>query len=75
MLSAIMSFFYASLAGFGGYNLYLVSISISNLQGYEETSKKAAKYSNVAENQLHKTRTTQATGAVAVGCSSLMLRP
>lgn len=53
-------------AAFSAYNLYLASISITNLQKYEEKSKKAAKYSNIAENQLHKTRTTQASGTIAV---------
>lgn len=48
------------------YSLYLASISIRNLQGYEEKSKKAAEWSKTAATQLHKTRTTQASGTLAV---------
>ncbi|KAG4443530.1 hypothetical protein IFR05_001003 [Cadophora sp. M221] len=66
MKSAILSIIHVSQAAFGIYNLYLASISISNLQGYEDMSKKAAKYSNTAEQQLHKTRTTQASGTIAL---------
>jgi len=36
------------------------------LRQYEEGSKKAAKYSNTAAEQLYKTRTTQASAAIAV---------
>src|SRR3989337_242146 len=66
MGSIILNVLHTAQAAFGAYNLYLASISISNLQQYEEKSEKAAKYSNVAENQLHKTRTTQASGTIAV---------
>ena len=66
MITAILVVLHAAQAAFSAYTLYLSSISIRNLQQYEETSKKAAKYSNVAENQLHKTRTTQASGALTV---------
>ncbi|THX41061.1 hypothetical protein D6C78_02031 [Aureobasidium pullulans] len=48
------------------YGAYVSYIAIRNLQQYEETSKKAAKYSGEAEHQLHKTRTTQASGAVCI---------
>ena len=48
---------------YGGYISY---IAITNLQKYEEISKKAAEWSEEAENQLWKTRTTQASGALAV---------
>ena len=48
------------------YGAYVSYIAISNLQQYEETSKKAAKYSTEAEKQLHKTRTTQSSGAICV---------
>ncbi|CAG8959289.1 hypothetical protein HYFRA_00013059 [Hymenoscyphus fraxineus] len=66
MASTIITLINAFQASFAAYNLYLASISISNLQRYEEKSKKAAKYSNVAEHQLYKTRTTQASGTIAV---------
>jgi hypothetical protein len=41
-------------------------IAISHLQKYEDTSKKAAQYSGTAEHELHKTRTTEASGALTV---------
>lgn len=52
-----------TLAAYGGYQSY---IAIVNLRKYEEVTKKAAKWSSEAEHQLHKTRTTQASGALAV---------
>ncbi|RAL66791.1 hypothetical protein DID88_007574 [Monilinia fructigena] len=62
-----MSFFAAILGligtgqiAFTGYNLYLSSIAIPKLLSYEDKAVKAAKYSNIAEAQLFKTRTTQA---------------
>lgn len=51
------------------YSLYggaLSYIAITNLRKYEETTKKAAKWSAEVEKQLWKTRTTQASGALAV---------
>jgi len=51
---------------FSAYNLWLASVSITNLQKYEEKSKKAAEYSNTAAHELHKTRTTQTSSALAV---------
>ena len=75
MASTIISVVHAAQAGFSAYSLYLASISISNLMGYEETSKKAAKYSNTAAHQLHKTRTTQASGTLAVSPPAHHTRP
>lgn len=51
------------LSTWGGYQSY---IAVVNLQKYEETSEKLAKWSNEAARQLHKTRTTQTSGALAV---------
>jgi hypothetical protein len=48
------------------YGAYVSFIAIRNLQKYEDMSKKAAKYSFEAERQLHKTRTTQSSGAICV---------
>ncbi|KAF2767542.1 hypothetical protein EJ03DRAFT_275963 [Teratosphaeria nubilosa] len=45
--------------------------AVINLQKYEDTAKKAAEWSNEAAHQLHKTRTTQTSGAVAVLTSFL----
>lgn len=53
----------AILCGYGAYQSY---VAITNLRKYEETTKKLAKWSSTAEEQLHKTRTTQASGALAV---------
>lgn len=53
-------------AALSAYGLYMSYISITNLRQYEEKSEKAAKWSGEAERQLHKTRTTQATGALSV---------
>jgi hypothetical protein len=66
MATALLSLLHALLASFSAYTLYLSSIAIRHLQKYESTSKTAAKYSNTAEYQLHKTRTTQASGALSV---------
>jgi hypothetical protein len=63
MFLQILHLAQAALAGYGAQQSY---IAITNLRRYEETSKKLAKYSNEAERQLHKTRTTQTSGAVAV---------
>ncbi|KAI0435644.1 hypothetical protein F4803DRAFT_544877 [Xylaria telfairii] len=40
--------------------------AISRLLEYEDATKKLAKISSEAERQLHKTRTTQASGAIAI---------
>ncbi|KAH8682768.1 hypothetical protein BGZ60DRAFT_479512 [Tricladium varicosporioides] len=48
-------------ACFGAYHLCLAAISIHNLQGYEPKVKQAAKYSNFIENNLNRTRMTQAS--------------
>lgn len=41
-------------------------VAITNLQKYEEASKKAAEWSDEAQKQLTKTRTTQAAGLITV---------
>jgi len=51
------------------YGLATSYISITKLQKYEKQSEKAAKWSNTAAHQLHKTRTTQASGALSVRIS------
>lgn len=47
----------------GAYQSYN---AIIRLRKYEETAKKLADWSSEAERQLHKTRTTQTSGALAV---------
>ncbi|OCK95959.1 uncharacterized protein K441DRAFT_686316 [Cenococcum geophilum 1.58] len=48
------------------YGLYHSYQCIMKLRQYEERSEKAAKYSNIAAEQLYKTRTTQASAAIAL---------
>ena len=48
------------------YGLRHSFVAITNLQKYEATSKKLANWSKQAQDQLNKTRTTQAAGAIAV---------
>ena len=72
MASVILPLAHALQAGTSIYGLYNSCISITNLQQYEEKSEKAAEWSNTAAHQLHKTRTTQTTGALAV-CFALLI--
>jgi len=53
----------ALLSGYGALHSY---IAVTNLQKYEKTSEKLAEWSKDAANELHKTRTTQTTAALAV---------
>lgn len=53
----------ALLSGYGALHSYM---AVTNLQKYEKTSEKLAEWSKEAANQLHKTRTTQTTAALAV---------
>ena len=57
----------------GAYGLYLSSVAIPRLRQYEDTTEKAAKYSSTAEQQLHKTRATQASAATSVRCPLFVL--
>jgi len=41
-------------------------VAITNLRKYEETTKKAAEWSDEAQKQLDKTRTTMGAGAITV---------
>jgi hypothetical protein len=65
-MSALLPILHVPQACLSAYTIYLSSIAVPKLQRYEERSEKAAEYSNVAEHQLHKTRTTQTSGAIAV---------
>lgn len=56
----------ALLAALSTYTGYYSYISITDMQTYEEKTKKAAEWSNIAEEQLSQTRTTEGAGAVAV---------
>lgn len=66
MSSILSSILHIAQAAVSSYGLYMSYISVTNLQQYEAQSEKAAQYLETAAYQLHKTRTTQATGAAAV---------
>jgi len=53
-------------AGLAGYSLFHAYIAITNLRKFEEKTEKAAEWSTTAEHELHKTRTTQTSGTLAI---------
>ncbi|KAH6633703.1 hypothetical protein C7974DRAFT_358302 [Boeremia exigua] len=53
------------------YGLYLCRANITRLQTYESASKKAAEWSETAAQRLRKTRSTQASGTLALTLSFL----
>ncbi|KAL8889328.1 MAG: hypothetical protein Q9215_003357 [Flavoplaca cf. flavocitrina] len=53
------------------YSVQKSYIAITNLQKYEERSERAAKHSETAAHELHKTRTTQGSSAGAIALSLL----
>jgi len=59
------------LAALSVYTLYHSYNSIQNVRAYEEPAERAARYSNIADDALRQTRTTEGAGAVAV-CLSLL---
>ncbi|KAF2433132.1 hypothetical protein EJ08DRAFT_647521 [Tothia fuscella] len=59
-------------ASLSGYSLFHAYISITNLQKYEKKTEKAAEWSRTAAQELHKTRTTQTSGTLAI-LSSLVV--
>ncbi|KAI1504840.1 hypothetical protein F5X99DRAFT_328987 [Biscogniauxia marginata] len=73
MILVIIHLVQSALAAYGGLRSYA---AINNLLKYENAAKKASRFSNEAARQLHKTRTTQASGAIALVlslCASLNL--
>ena len=66
MLLQFMHLGQAALASYGALQSYT---AITNLQKYESVSEKLAEWSSEAGKQLHKTRTTQTSGAAAILCS------
>ncbi|ESZ93386.1 hypothetical protein SBOR_6233 [Sclerotinia borealis F-4128] len=66
IFAAILGLIGSGQIAFTGYNLYLSSIAIPKLLSYEDKAISAAKYSNIAENQLFKTRSTQAASVGAL---------
>ncbi|KAK7950890.1 uncharacterized protein PG986_006618 [Apiospora aurea] len=63
MLVQVVHIAQTALAVYGGQQSIQ---AIQNLQKYEDTTQKLAKYSNEAERQLKKTRATQAAGAITL---------
>jgi hypothetical protein len=53
-------------AGLSAFSLFHAYIAITNLQKFEEKTERAAEWSTTAERELHKTRTTQTSGTLAV---------
>lgn len=69
-MPVVLDVLHAAQACLSAYALYLSYISITDSQKYEEKTKKAAQYSGTAEQQLHKTRMTLASGTAAVSLRS-----
>ena len=69
-MALLVSGFHAVQACLSAYTGLLSYTAIVKLQKYEERAEQAADYSNTAGHQLHKTRTTQASGALIVGIPS-----
>lgn len=54
------------LSLYSAYALSLCYTNVTKLQKYEEKANKAAEWSDTAAQRLHKTRTTQTSGTLAV---------
>ncbi|KAK0345548.1 hypothetical protein LTR91_025353 [Friedmanniomyces endolithicus] len=61
-----LQFMYASQAIISCWGAFQSVNAVTNLQKYEKTSEKLAEWSDTAKEHLHKTRTTQTTGALTV---------
>jgi formate-dependent nitrite reductase membrane component NrfD len=66
MLQALLPVIYVAQTVAGGYGVYLCVDAVQHLRQYESASETAAKYSNTAADQLHRTRTTQASALLSV---------
>lgn len=76
-MSVLLTLFHAGQAAVSVYAGTFSAIAIYNLQKREEQSERAAQYLKTAADQLHKTRTTQTSGVLAVSmtyCSSKTVR-
>lgn len=65
-MSFLLPLFHVGQAIGSAYAATFSIVAISNLSKREEQTERAAQYSNTAAHQLHKTRTTQTSGALAV---------
>ena len=66
MMAGIQDRIHLAQAALSGYALFHAYNSITKLREWEPTTEEAAKYSDAAKQELHKTRTTQTSAAVAV---------
>jgi hypothetical protein len=66
IFSSILTLVQTLQALYSASLIYKISLSIQNLRVYEETSEKAAEWSNTAANQLYQTRVTQASAVASV---------
>ncbi|KIV94181.1 hypothetical protein PV10_01970 [Exophiala mesophila] len=64
-MSLYPTFYHVGQATASVYSGLLSAMAIYNLQKHKDQTEQAAQYSNIAANQLHKTRTTQTSGALA----------
>ncbi|KIW51142.1 hypothetical protein PV05_09891 [Exophiala xenobiotica] len=69
--TVVLSLFHATQTCIGVYTGLFSAIAIYNLKQREEQTEQAARYSRTAAQQLHKTRTTQTSGALATISSVL----
>lgn len=65
-MSVGLTLFHAVQGAASVYAGLLSAMAIYNLQQREEQAEHAAQYSNTAADQLHGTRSTQTSGAIAV---------
>ncbi|ETI27013.1 hypothetical protein G647_10112 [Cladophialophora carrionii CBS 160.54] len=64
-MSVLLEMYHAIQACIGMVAALLSAMAIYNLNQWEPQAETASRYSNMASQQLHKTRTTQASGALA----------
>ncbi|EXJ71113.1 uncharacterized protein A1O5_06106 [Cladophialophora psammophila CBS 110553] len=64
-MSVLLEMYHATQACASVYLALLSAIAIYNLRQWEPQTESASRYSNTATRQLHKTRTTQASGVLA----------
>lgn len=66
LLSSLLPFLHVGQVAMGAWAGKHSYEAIRRLRQYEDATKKAAKYSSTADNELQRTRTTQAAGAITV---------
>ena len=66
-MSVLLELYHAIQTCVSVYLGLLSAMAIYSLRQWEGQTQAASKYSNMASRQLHKTRATQTSGALAVG--------